>query len=199
MLPVFSALALILASQAYAYATPEQIFDMPPDVQASGEPSAEEQQTKAEIRERIFYRNGETKVIAPTPEGSPEPESPDSVITDPLPVDPAAEQEIESPEPAPPPETELLAPAGTPDRTIEAPVQTAASISPSMTLILSGAVIALIALGALIFGIRRFLARFRPTLSKEPAAPPPIAAAVPESNSQRLEAALGKMPNENPV
>ncbi|OGJ63607.1 hypothetical protein A3C37_00465 [Candidatus Peribacteria bacterium RIFCSPHIGHO2_02_FULL_53_20] len=156
----------------------------------ASEPSSAAEDT--ENRDRVFYRNGETKSIAP----EMEPTSPqfqleidpalDIPVADPILVAPTEPVEAD-----PLPEEELLIQtAGGQNRDI-VPVQAAATESLSMTLIIAAAIIGIILLGGIFFGILRFLSRFRPTLSKEAIAPPPVAVSGPETSSPRLEKALG--------
>lgn len=173
-------------------------IDRPPGIPAqTSEPISVEQE--AEIRDRIFYRNGETKTISPGVEPtvtewpSPKETVTEPVIEEPVPVTP--EQPAELVEPDPLSEKELLIQTTAGQISHEAPAQSTESQTSSMALLLSAGVIGIILLGGVLFGIQRLFRRFRPTLSKEAMAPPPIAASGTETSSLRLETALGVKEN----
>ncbi|TSC59058.1 MAG: hypothetical protein Greene041662_672, partial [Candidatus Peregrinibacteria bacterium Greene0416_62] len=165
----------VLPSPSHAYMTPEDLFDVPAEAQTSDTPRTSEEQTiQMELRDRIFYRNGETKTISPEAEPAIAEES---AALDPTEEETAAvyEPPTELTEPEPLTEEELLI-QETGEQVPHEAAQTRESVSPPSALIIAGAVIGVIVLGGILFMILRFKNRFRPTLSKEAMAPPPIAA-----------------------
>lgn len=156
-----------------------------------------------ENRDRVFYRNGETKTIAP--EAVPvTPEWPSSAEIDPgvarEEIPPVILEPVETPEPEPLSEEELLIPKTGNHAAAQPLLEETADVSGiSVPLVASAFVIGLVVLGAILFGIMRLLRRFRPTLSREATAPPPIAAVGTETSLPRLETAMGVKAGENAV
>lgn len=185
----------VLPSPARAYMTPEEIFDVPAEAQTSDAPqTSEEAAAKTEIQNRIFYRNGETKSVAPEAVSSDPTAQPAVDPTTDVPVSDAVPAPMMAPpepvEADPLPEEELLI-QKTSKQADTAPTQVEATKSFSLPLIISGAVIGIILLGGMLFLILRLVRRFRPTLSREAIAPPPITESAIEASSPRLEKAMG--------
>src|SRR3989338_2534852 len=179
----------MLATPVSAYMSPDEIFDVPQEAQSSKTPmTPEEESEKAEIQQRIFYRNGETKTVSDQ-SASAVPVVSEPVVSDPVsePIvsDPAIAEETTS-------SSEYTAPVL--QETTEEPapaVEAARGISTSM--IVSGAIAVVIVIGGLLFLLRMFLRRFKPTISKEVIVPPPLAQTTALS-LPHLEAALGGKP-----
>src|SRR3990167_4182104 len=144
----------MLATPVSAYMSPDEIFDVPQEAQSSKTPmTPEEESEKAEIQQRIFYRNGETKTV------SDQSASAVPVVSEPVVSDPVIAEETTS-------SSEYTAPVL--EETTEEPapaVEAARGISTSM--IVSGAIAVVIVIGGLLFLLRMFLRRFKPTNFKE--------------------------------
>jgi hypothetical protein len=147
---------------------------------------------EAPTMDRVFYRNGETKTMVPeiAPAVTDWPSSTatelQDVQTEFPPVIP--EPIVETVEPDPLMEAELQI-QSTQTHEAAPTLDVTDASGTSMTLLLSAAVIGIIVLGGILFSMMRLLRRYRPTLSKEAMAPPPIAADEP--SLPRLETALG--------
>lgn len=154
------------------------------------------------FRERIFYRNGETKAVGAQEEqaASEAPVVSEPVTSDPAPApepivsDPVISGEQTSSEAS----SEAIA-APITEETTEAPapeVNVPRGISTGM--IASGAVAAVIVIGSILVMLRMFLRRCKPTISKEAIAPPPVASTT-EASLPHLEAALGIKKEDPPA
>ena len=194
---LFSTLLTVLVPMTFAYVTPEEVFDLPPEAQSSRAPmTPEEESEKAEIQQRIFYRNGETKAVTPESDQSA---SEVPVVSEPVVSEPVSEPIVSDPVVVEETTSSSEHTAPVLEETTEEPapvVEAARSISTSM--IASGAIAVVIVIGGLLFLLRTVLRRFKPTISKEAIAPPP-AASTTELSLPHLEAALGIKKDEPPA
>lgn len=174
--------------------------DRPPGILTQTSETISDYQ-EAAVRDRIFYRNGESKIIAPEVEPViPERPSSAQTVAEPMMEEPVAVPPEQPAEPAasdPLSQEHLLIQATSEQTPHEAPAQTGDPSQSSLTFIIAGGVIGIIVLGGILFLILRFLRPFRPTLSKEVLAPPSIGSET-ETVSPRLETALGAREGDTP-
>ncbi|MEK7563664.1 MAG: hypothetical protein AAB544_04710 [Patescibacteria group bacterium] len=192
---LLSTLLTVLVPMTFAYVTPDEVFDLPPEAQSSQSPmTPEEESEKAEIQQRIFYRNGETKTVSDqTASEAPVVSEPvvSEPVSEPIVSDPVVIEETMSSSASGEQHTAPVMAETTEESAAEAP----RGISTSM--IASGTIAVVIVIGGLLFLLRMFLRRFKPTISKEAIAPPPVASTT-EPSLPHLEAALGVKKDEPP-
>jgi hypothetical protein len=217
MLTILTISALHISSSLYAYASPEEVFSMPaaqeeqaaweeiptepayeevtaePVQETENTPPAMEQSSSS--RERVFYKYGEMKTVAPAPTakapmipadeaaGADGIESSDVVIAEPV-----SDTPVYEPEPVPLTDEELLV-ADLPE-----PVQAAESgwkmPAIPMPLMMAGGFMFLFIIG---YWIWRIIPRFKTTMSKEAVSPPPVDLKTIDANQMaRLKTALGE-------